>query len=429
MKVIGIDIGTTSICGVVLDADNGAVLTSQTEMSDAFINTENTWEKIQDPAKIITIAKNILDGFLEEYKDEVLAIGITGQMHGIVYVDENGDAVSPLYTWQDARGNLPYMGTTYAKFLGSFSGYGNVTDFYNKENGLVPEAACTYCTIHDYFGMKICGNRSPVLHASDAASLGLYNASNKSFDYDYNVKVTDGFDIIGTYHGISVSVAIGDNQASVFATLSNENDLLINVGTGSQISIVSDRSIIAENIESRPYVGGKYLIVGSALCGGRAYSILKDFYKKLFESAGIKDIDVYRLMDKMTEGADGTTLIVDTRFDGTRSNANIRGSIENISIDNFKPKDLTVGVIQGMVDELYDMYAAMGQKRIGIVGSGNGIRKNKALIYAAEKTFGGCLKVPAYKEEAACGAALFALVACDGRDVADVQKLIRYEGD
>ena len=108
MKAIGIDIGTTSICGVVLDAENGNVLTSRTVNSDAFISTPNDWENIQDVTKIVAIASGILDSFLEEYAEEIAAIGLTGQMHGIVYVDAEGQAVSPLYTWQDARGNLPY---------------------------------------------------------------------------------------------------------------------------------------------------------------------------------------------------------------------------------------------------------------------------------------------------------------------------------
>ena len=32
-------------------------------------------------------------------------------MHGILYVDADGNAVSPLYTWQDARGSLPHSRT------------------------------------------------------------------------------------------------------------------------------------------------------------------------------------------------------------------------------------------------------------------------------------------------------------------------------
>ena len=240
--------------------------------------------------------------------------------------------------------------------------------------------------------------------------------------------MTDAFEIIGKYRDVPVSVAIGDNQASVFSTLANENDLLINVGTGSQISIVSDRPIVIDGAECRPYVDGKYLIVGAALCGGRAYSLLKDLYKRLLEAAGLGDADVYGIMDKLLCEKSESTLKVDTRFAGTRGDATVRGSITNISTDNFTPSDLAAGVLGGMIDELHGMYLLMGEKREGIVGSGNGIRKNKTLIRIAERTFGGKLRVPLYTEEAACGAALFALVAIGGgQKASDVQKLIRYE--
>ena len=87
----------------------------------------------------------------------------------------------------------------------------------------------------------------------------------------------------------------------MFSTLKDEGELLINIGTGSQISIVSSHPITAENVESRPYVDGKYLIVGAALCGGRAYSILKDFYKAIFDAAECNAVDVYGVMAKMLE--------------------------------------------------------------------------------------------------------------------------------
>ena len=142
MHAIGIDIGTTSICGVVIDTATGAVKASKTVDSNAFIKTDKLYEKIQSAEKIIALAKSILD---ELITDQIGVIGVTGQMHGIVYHDKFGKPVSPLYTWQDGRGDLPYKNTTYAGFLGSHTGYGNVTDFYNREKGLVPENAVNYC--------------------------------------------------------------------------------------------------------------------------------------------------------------------------------------------------------------------------------------------------------------------------------------------
>ncbi len=422
MNAIGIDLGTTSICAVAIDVDTGAVLKSETVPSNAFINTVNAWEKVQDVSAIIGIATSLAEKFID---DNTCVIGVTGQMHGIVYIDKNGKAVSNLYTWQDARGNLPYGETTYAKHLDSFAGYGNVTDFYNKVNGLRPESAASYCTIHDYLVMTLCGLTSPVIHTTDAASFGCFDIEKNTFNYDLNVKVTGGFDIAGEYKGIPVGVAIGDNQASVFSSVSSDDDILLNVGTGSQMSVISDNCITGENIEVRPFFDGKYLLCGAALCGGRAYSVLKDFYAFVLKAAGVENADVYAVMDKMLENATDS-LSVDTRFEGTRKNPDLSGSITGIRTDNFTPAQLTLGFLEGMVEELYSMYLQTEKKNGFIVGSGNGVRKNPQLVAAAERKFGSKMKIPAHLEEAAYGAAMYGLVACGKFTCDEVRQLIKY---
>lgn len=426
MKAIGIDIGTTSVSGVVIDVEKGCVINSLTENSNAFLSGCAEWEKIQSVDRIMSVAKQILDSFID---GDVVAIGVTGQMHGIVYIDINGVAVSPLYTWQDGRGNLPYKETTYAKHLNSFSGYGNVTDFYNKENGIRPKEAVSYCTIHDYFVMQICGLTKPIMHSSDAASFGCYDLKENKFLYACNVDVTADYKIAGKYRDIPVSVAIGDNQASVFSTLANQNDVLLNIGTGSQVSIISDNIISGDDIEIRPYFEDKYLVVGAALCGGRAYSILKDFYSGVLKFVGDFDDDmIYSLMNKMLTEEEETSLRVDTRFAGTRKNTGLSGGIMNITTENFSCSQLTRGFLNGMVDELFGMYCQMKAACTGIVGSGNGIRKNNALVKAFEEKFNAKLKTPLHLEEASFGAALFALIACGVyKNATDAQKIIRYE--
>lgn len=426
MKAIGIDIGTTSVCGVVIDSETGEMLRSSTKNSDAFIKSDSEWEKIQSVERIMTVAKGILDELTDE---NVSVIGVTGQMHGIVYTDKDGNAVSPLYTWQDERGNKPYKNTTYAKYLNSFSGYGNVTDFYNRENGIRPEEAVSYCTIHDYFVMKLCSLKKPIMHSSDAASFGCYDLKTNKFSYDCNVDITADYTVAGEYKGIPVSVAIGDNQASVFSTLADEKNILINIGTGSQVSIVSNTPVVSDNTETRPYFEEKYLIVGSALCGGRAYSLLKNFYAEILGYIAPTDDDkVYEILGKMLEKADKSSLKVDTRFAGTRKNPEICGSITGITTENFSPSQIARGVLEGMATELFDMYKEMEAEKSGIVASGNGIRKNAALVKIFEEMFNSDMKVPKHLEEAAFGAALFALVACgEFKNARDVQNLIKYK--
>lgn len=426
MKAIGIDIGTTSISGVLFDADTGCVLKSFTENSNAFIRVNNDFEKIQSVDRIISLATEILDKLIEK---SVASIGITGQMHGILYFDADGKAVSPLYTWQDKRGDLPYKDTTYAKFLGSFSGYGNVTDFYNRKNALRPKEAVGYATIHDYFAMRLCGLTSPVMHASDAASLGCYDLLKNSFSYDCGIETVSDYKVLGDYKGIPVSIAVGDNQASVFSTLTDEDDLLLNVGTGSQVSLVSDTPIFAENIETRPYFEGKYLVVGSALCGGRAYSLLKTFYKEILEYiTPVSDESIYKMMNEMLEKEATASLTVDTRFSGTRSDPMRTGSITGLTTQNFTPSALTKGVLFGMARELFEMYHLMGCERKELVGSGNGIRKNPHLLRICEETFRMQMKIPMHLEEASIGAAMISLVSVGAFGSAEkVQQLIRYE--
>ena len=425
MQIIGIDIGTTSISGVLIDADNGEVLKSKTENSEAFIETGKSFEKIQSVEKIIAIATDILDSLISS---ETVSIGVTGQMHGIVYYDRLGNHVSPLYTWQDKRGDEPYLDSTYAEYLNSCSGYGNVTDFYNKINGLVPESAVGFCTIHDYFVMKLCENSKPIIHLTDAASFGCFDIENNTFTYDNRITATGDYSVAGKYKNIPVGIAIGDNQASVFSSVSNQSDVLINVGTGSQISMISDTVIKSDLIEVRPYFEGKYLLVGAALCGGRAYSMLKSFYMEILKCvADVDDIDVYNIMSKMLLDRESTVLTVDTRFAGTRINPEITGGISNITVSNFTPFDLTRGFIEGIINELHDMYLDFGIKANGIVGSGNGIKKNTHLVKCAENKFGALMKIPKHTEEAAFGAAMFGAI-CVGvyENSDDAKKIIKY---
>ena len=424
MKAIGLDIGTTSISGILLDIDSGLLLKSITKISNAFIDCKNDWEKIQDVNTIIKVAKDVLNALI---CDDISVIGVTGQMHGIVYTDKNGRAVSPLYTWQDGRGNLPYNKTTYADYLKSYTGYGCVTDFYNKVNGLIPHSAVAFCTIADYFVMEICGNVAPLIHPTNLASLGCYNLQDKTFCYDYNVNVSKDFAIAGEYKGIPVSVAIGDNQASVLSCC-KKDDLLFNVGTGSQVSIITDRLCVANKFEIRPYFENNYLLVGCALCGGRAYSLMKNFLREVLETkTSVSDDEVYEIMARMLKTCEKPTVKADTRFAGTRVDKNITGGFYGITTENFKPSEFVSATLYGIVQELYDIYVLFGEKRKNVIGSGNGIRKNENLIRIANETFNCSLKITLHKEEASFGAALFGLIAIKKfESVAKAQQQIQY---
>ena len=438
MKTAGIDIGTTTISGVVLEkGENGQakILEAKTVENGCFIETGNEWERIQYAKEIVERAVNLLDYFLEKYP-HVERIGLTGQMHGIVYVDKEGNCVSPLYTWQDARGSIcdgdqiPLTEEIRERCqIHAASGYGLVTHIYNIRHNLVPDSALSFCTIMDYFGMQLTGRKKAMVHASNGASFGFFNVQKNAFmteelykmgvEEQWLPQVCTGIEALGSYRERIVTTAIGDNQASFLGAAGNENNtLLVNMGTGGQISVLSDQYFTAEGIEARPFLHGTYLLAGASLCGGKAYALLEKFFRELVKEATGQEKPLYKTMEKLAgDGKASCTgrenrqkLQIETTFDGTRVHPEQTGSITNLSTDNFTPAAFVYGTLEGMSRALYQMYQTIqngtGMQIKRMIGSGNGLRKNPVLCEIVEEMFGAKLALAECEEEAATGAAL-----------------------
>lgn len=361
----------------MLQGETGEVLETVHLENDTFIKAGQAWEKIQDPALILGKIEKMVGQLIKSHKP-IDAIGLTGQMHGMLYVDAQGQAASPLYTWQDDRGNRLCDGEkTYTATLSDLTGYklatgfGTVTHFYNHLNRLVPDKAVSLCTIHGYIAMRLSGRATPILHISDAAGIGLFDLKNAQFDrkavqkagLDSNFFPTaaSGCEVLGqTADGIPVMVAIGDNQASFIGSVKDmKNSLLVNVGTGSQISLFSETYRQDKAMETRPCIGSDYILVGSPLCGGRAYEILESFFHSVIDMAGLSCQHLFPAMDALAEAYESLEdkLTISTQFSGTRADPAQRGTIQNISTGNFTAQHMVIGVLEGMADELYQFYS------------------------------------------------------------------------
>lgn len=437
MNILGIDIGTTTVTALVLNSEKSEIIKACTLKNDSFVEGRD-FERLQNPEAIIETVKSAVRSVTDALTID--AIGITGQMHGILYLDKEFTPCSPLMIWQDERGNKPYKdGLTYAEYLTektnrkAASGFGLTTHFYNLVNGEVPADAVMLCTIHDYLAALLTGTK-PVTHSSDAASLGFYNLEENAFDHNalsiggisrnFLPEVIKGTALAGTSNcdflpdGIPVAVAIGDNQASFLGSVADtENSVLVNVGTGSQVSFVTNRATALSQGEIRPLTDDKYIFVGASLCGGRAYAILKNFFERFAELLGTKAESLYTLMDSVAEGASDSAdpLIVNCQFCGTRENPGLRGSINNIGTENFTPESLIYGTLKGVCTELFDMYkgaeALLTSKPATLVCSGNGLRKSDLWRQIFTDEFGMEATLPKHSEEAAVGACVFASVA------------------
>lgn len=452
MKTIGMDIGTTTVCAILTDAKTGEIMDVQTLANDAHLKSEKEWERMQDPKRILELCRELLERYVKAYQD-IFCIGVTGAMHGIVYIDSDGNAVSPLYTWQDQRGEQKdtESGQSYAEELSEKTGYamatgfGLTTHYYNTKKDMIPDGAVSFCTIPDYVAYSLAGENKPLLHQSMAASLGIYDIKNACFDLEAVKKagmdpamlpeVTKENKVCGkTEEGIWVSISLGDNQSSFLGSVNTDGKVLLNVGTGSQLSAYSEKVVESEGLECRPYIENSWLLAGSALCGGYAYSMMKRFFEESLELAGAKaDRAVYEILNEAAAAAykEEQQLIVDTRFNGTRRNPEITGSVTGIRTNTFRPGHLALGILRGICEELYQYYCSLPEevkKAEFFVGSGNGVRMNPLLEKICCDRFGMEMKIPKYSEEAAYGAALFALLACgEYESLCQVQKLISYQ--
>jgi sedoheptulokinase len=451
VKLLGLDIGTTTVCGLVLDAGTGDVLSVVTRPNTSGLAGQAAWDIRQDPEVILEIVTGMLGAFLDRYPDAA-GIGVAGQMHGILYVDRTGRSVSPLYTWQDGRGDLPEAdGQSTASRLSAATGrkvstgMGAVTHAWNAAHGLVPENAAALCTISDYAAMRFCGRPAPRMDATNAAGLGCFDLARGHFmrsrmgalgiDPDLFPEVTDSFPALGEARGgVPVFTAAGDNQASFLGSVREvRSTVLFNVGTGSQVSLRVDSAADIPGLDVRPFPFGGYLAVGAGLCGGGAYAMLRDFFKRTVRLFGGADAAVtWDIMNAVAPSElSAERLSVDTRFRGTRNDPSVRGSISRIGADNFTPEHLVAGVREGIASELLEYYqqapAAARASVTSAAGSGNGIRMNPALREVFQRRLGLPLRVPAHGEETSLGAALIAGVASGAfRSLEDAGKMIRY---
>ena len=451
MKSVGIDIGTTSISAAVMDDGFGGMERSWTIANPGFLPPGHPWERLQDPEAIVESARRLLDEILDA-TPLVKAVGLTGQMHGIVYLDEAGKALGPLMTWQDMRGLQPLKdggdlcGDIRARYgIKAYPGYGLITHLYNVDAHAVPAGACGIATIADYLGMRLTGNEKPVLHSSNGAGLGLYDLEKHVWRRDILGEYGEGGDLlptivnrfqpVGNYRGVPVAVAIGDNQASFLGSVRHsDEEILINMGTGGQISLLCDRILEGEELETRPFNEDGYLAVGSSLCGGRAYALLARFFSACAEAFGDASVDPYAVMARFLEHPrEADPMTVRTTFDGTREHPEARGGIGNLSTENFTPWGLTRGVLEGMAGELLDRYEAMRRTlnaRHGrIIASGNGMRRNPALQRIMAEKFRMEVQLSPNTEEAACGAAMAGLAAVGGMSWEKAVGFERSEGN
>ncbi|MDD5522131.1 MAG: FGGY family carbohydrate kinase [Kiritimatiellae bacterium] len=436
--VLGIDIGTGKTAVAVLKAHGDfQVLYTGSCKHNADIKCRSGRSE-QDVNQLRKTAVALVRRVPKDLRNDIVAIGLTGQMHGVLLLDSDGYPVSPLVTWQDRRclenaGFLPQLEAKTGRKL--YSGYGCATLAWLALHDGIPHRASSAATIHDYIGAWLCGIITPVTDPTDAASWGLFDIKLSAWNTkslkrtgipikllpqivpsssEIGLVSSEVGRMLGIHAGIPVTVAIGDNQASLVATLTDpESELALTLGTGGQLTAVIEKGRSADpgvTSEIRPFTGGRVMIVAASLAGGSAWAWLAQTAASWAENVTGKEVSlesVYNMMNKLGAKAENSGLVIKPSFLGERFDESLRGTISGISMDNFSLGAAANSLAQGMIQNLVSMLPVTVLKgRRRVVGSGNALRHNPLLGRMVREVLGLPLVLPDMSEEAACGAAL-----------------------
>jgi xylulokinase len=100
---LGIDVSTTATKALLMDADGSVVAVGRATYG---VDTPRPLWSEQDPKLWWHATVEAIHGALSEAKirgEDVVAVGLTGQMHGAVLLDAHGEVVRPAILWNDQR--------------------------------------------------------------------------------------------------------------------------------------------------------------------------------------------------------------------------------------------------------------------------------------------------------------------------------------
>ncbi|MGP9819962.1 xylulokinase [Salinarimonas sp. NSM] len=100
MQVIGLDLGTSGLKGVLVGADQ-AVLAEATAPL-AVSRPHEGWSE-QNPTDWLAAAESVMDALAARGLSDVRGIGLSGQMHGATLLDTADEVLRPCILWNDGR--------------------------------------------------------------------------------------------------------------------------------------------------------------------------------------------------------------------------------------------------------------------------------------------------------------------------------------
>jgi len=432
LAYLGLDIGSSSIKGAVLDSATGSVTNVRARpFPDPVGSLPAFWFEV-DPAAVVVAVRSLIEELLGEV-GTCEGIVACGQMGGVLLTDDAGQAVTNYLSWRDQRVLEPSAsgaGTVYDRLLQRISasdqalighelrpGAAISLLFWLTEHGLLP-ARARAMGLGEFVVAQLC-EEVPRAHATQA--LGTWNLETRQwhtplfeqlgFGQLAWPELIESTQPAGHYDSargaIPCFAVIGDQQAALYGARLRERELSVNVSTGSQVSLLTPAPRLG-NYQTRPYFHGEYLNTITHLPAGRSLNVLIDLLTELARGEGVSLRDPWSTVARAVDAVPSSDLDVSLAyFAGPLGSA---GHIQNIRLDNLSVGHLFRAAFQQMADDYFACACRLspGRDWDRVVFSGGLPQKLPALRRMIADRFGVPDRIVAVAEETLQG--LLALV-------------------
>ncbi|KAM4760139.1 sedoheptulokinase isoform 1-T1 [Cyanocitta cristata] len=384
--VLGIDLGTTSVKAALVTGTERALAQSCSRETLAHSDSLEAGPQgmEQDVQKIIRALNECLAALPQQQLQRVTHIGISGQMHGVVFWksdkgckwSESGtgpafepDKVSHLVTWQDGRCSPTFLSSLPLpqSHVSLATGFGCATVYWYLKNRL----------------------------------------KKSSFPVHLLPEVGDPGSIAGrttcAWHGIpkgaKVGIALGDFQCSVYSCLTERTDAVLNVSTSAQLTISMPLGFQppeapdpSSAITYFPYFNGDYLAVAASLNGGNVLATFVGMVAQWTQELGlqVQESAIYPRIIQAALAQKHSKLSVHPTIFGERHLPEQLASVTSIGASELSLGHVTRALCRGIVENLCSMLPVQHLEDTGvrrILGSGSALARNEVLKQEVERIF------------------------------------------
>ncbi|MGB0101735.1 MAG: xylulokinase [Nocardioides sp.] len=424
--VAGIDSSTQSCKVVVCDAETGEQVRSGSapHPEGTEVHPDHWWEALQ---QAIAAAGGL---------DDVAAISVGGQQHGMVCLDETGEVVRPALLWNDTRSAQAAL-----DLIDELGG----PDAWVDAVGLVPVASFTVtklrwlrdaepenaartvavCLPHDWLTWKLSGAASLdtlVTDRGDASGTGYWSPLTEEYRRDL-LELGLGHDVIlprvvgpaeeaaRTPAGQLLGAGTGDNAAAALGLGAVAGDVVLSIGTSGVACAVADEPVgdVSGAVAGFADATGRFLPLVATLNAARVLDAATRMLGT--DHAGLSDLAL-----SAPAGAGGLALVPYLEGERTPNRPDATGAIHGLRLETATPAHLARAAVEGMLCGLadaVDAVRALGTPvdRVVMVG---GAARSAAVREIASAVLGVPVTVPPPGEYVARGAARQAAWALSG---------------